>query len=231
MKKISYSGYRFPSEIIRQAIWLYLRFTLSFRDVEDVLAERGIAVSYETIRRWVNHFGPIIAADLRKRRPRPHSIWHMDEVYLKIGGRMVYLWRAVDAEGEVLDVLVQSKRNKHAAMKLMRKLLRKYGFVPDQVVTDDLRSYGAAAHELGIASRHERGRWKNNRAENSHQPTRRRERKMQRFKSPGSAQKFLSTHAAVYNVFNVQRHLTSAQTHRAFRATAMNTWREALAAA
>jgi putative transposase len=193
MKKISYSGYRFPSEIIRQAIWLYLRFTLSFRDVEDVLAERGIAVSYETIRRWVNHFGPIIAADLRKRRPRPHSIWHMDEVYLKIGGRMVYLWRAVDAEGEVLDVLVQSKRNKHAAMKLMRKLLRKYGFVPDQLVTDDLRSYGAAAHELGIASRHERGRWKNNRAENSHQPTRRRERKMQRFKSPGSAQKFLST--------------------------------------
>jgi transposase-like protein len=231
MKKISYSGYRFPSEIIRQAIWLYLRFTLSFRDVEDVLAERGIAVSYETIRRWVNHFGPIIAADLRKRRPRPHSIWHMDEVYLKIGGRMVYLWRAVDAEGEVLDVLVQSKRNKDAAMKLMRKLLRKYGFVPDQLVTDDLRSYGAAAHELGIASRHERGRWKNNRAENSHQPTRRRERKMQRFKSPGSAQKFLSTHAAVYNVFNVQRHLTSAQTHRAFRATAMNTWREALAAA
>ena len=231
MKKISYSGYRFPSEIIRQAIWLYLRFTLSFRDVEDVLAERGIAVSYETIRRWVNHFGPIIAADLRKRRPRPHSIWHMDEVYLKIGGRMVYLWRAVDAEGEVLDVLVQSKRNKHAAMKLMRKLLRKYGFVPDQLVTDDLRSYGAAAQELGIASRHERGRWKNNRAENSHQPTRRRERKMQRFKSPGSAQKFLSTHAAVYNVFNVQRHLTSAQTHRAFRATAMNTWREALAAA
>jgi putative transposase len=231
MKKISYSGYRFPSEIIRQAIWLYLRFTLSFRDVEDVLAERGIAVSYETIRRWVNHFGPIIAADLRKRRPRPHSIWHMDEVYLKIGGRMVYLWRAVDAEGEVLDVLVQSKRNKHAAMKLMRKLLRKYGFVPDQLVTDDLRSYGAAAHELGIASRHERGRWKNNCPENSHQPTRRRERKMQRFKSPGSAQKFLSTHAAVYNVFNVQRHLTSAQTHRAFRATAMNTWREALAAA
>src|ERR1700730_11899968 len=231
MKKISYSGYRFPSEIIRQAIWLYLRFTLSFRDVEDVLAERGIAVSYETIRRWVNHFGPIIAADLRKRRPRPHSIWHMDEVYLKIGGRMVYLWRAVDAEGEVLDVLVQSKRNKHAAMKLMRKLLRKYGFVPGQLVTDDLRSYGAAAHELGIANRRERGRWKNNRAENSHQPTRRRERKMQRFKSPGSAQKFLSTHAAVYNVFNVQRHLTSAQTHRAFRATAMNTWRTAVAAA
>ena len=129
MKKISYSGYRFPPEIIQQAIWLYLRFTLSLRDAEDLFAERGIAVSYETIRRWVNHFGPIIAADLRKRRPRLHSIWHMDEVYLKIGGRMVYLWRAVDAEGEVLDVLVQSRRNKHAAMKLMRKLLKKYGFV------------------------------------------------------------------------------------------------------
>jgi len=123
MTKISYSGYRFPPEIIHQAIWLYLRFTLSFRDVEDLLAERGIVISYETVRRWVNHFGPIIAAELRKRRPKPHSIWHLDEVYLKIDGRMVYLWRAVDAEGEVLDVLVQSERNKHAALKLMRKLL------------------------------------------------------------------------------------------------------------
>jgi transposase-like protein len=144
---------------------------------------------------------------------------------------MVYLWRAVDAEGEVLDVLVQSRRDKHAALKLMRKLLKKYGFVPDRLITDDLRSYGAAARELGIESRHERGQWKNNRVENSHQPTRRRERKMQRFKSPGSAQKFLSTHAAVYNIFNVQRQLVSAQTHRTFRAAAMNTWREAVAAA
>jgi putative transposase len=231
MKKISYDGYRFPPEIIQQAIWLYLRFTLSFRDVEDLLAERGIAVSYETVRRWVNHFGPIIAADLRKRRPRPDTIWHLDEVYLKIAGRMVYLWRAVDAEGEVLDVLVQSRRNKHAALKLMRKLLKNYGFVPDRLITDDLRSYGAAAHDLGIERRHERGRWKNNRVENSHQPTRRRERKMQRFKSAGSAQKFLSTHAAVYNIFNVQRHLTSAGTHRSFRAAAMNTWHAAVAAA
>jgi hypothetical protein len=129
MKKISYRGYRFPPEIIQQAIWLYFRFSLSFRDVEDLLAERGITVSYETVRRWVNHFGPLIAVDLRKRRPKPHTTWHLDEVYLKIDGRMVYLWRAVDAEGEVLDVLVQSKRNKHAAQKLMRKLLRKYGFV------------------------------------------------------------------------------------------------------
>ena len=119
-------------ESIRQAIWLYLRFTLSFRDVEDLLAERGITVSYETVRRWVNHFGPMIAADLRKRRPKPHPTWHLDEVYLKIAGRMVYLWRAVDAEGEVLDVLVQSRRNKRAALKLMRKLLKKYGFAPEQ---------------------------------------------------------------------------------------------------
>jgi transposase-like protein len=169
----------------------------------------------------VNHFGPMIAADLRKRRPKPDTIWHLDEVYLKIDGRMVYLWRAVDAEGEVLDVLVQSNRNKHAALKLMRKLLKKYSFVPDRLITDDLRSYGAAARDLGIESRHERGRWKNNRAENSHQPTRRRERKMQRFKSAGSAQKFLSTHAVVYNTFNVQRHLTSARKHRSFRAAAM----------
>jgi len=137
MKKISYSGYRFPPEIIHQAIWLYLRFTLSLRDIEDLLAERGVAVSYETVRRWVNHFGPVIAADLRKRRLKPHTTWHLDEVYLKIDGRMVYLWRAVDAEGEVLDVLVQSKRNKHAALKLMRKLLKKYAFAPERLVTDD----------------------------------------------------------------------------------------------
>ena len=114
---------------------------MSFRDVEDLLAERGITVSYETVRRWVNHFGPMIAADLRKRRPKPYTTWHLDEVYLKISGRMVYLWRAVDAEGKVLDVLVQSKRNKHAALKLMRKLLKKFGFVPDRLITDDLRSY------------------------------------------------------------------------------------------
>ena len=220
MKKIDYDGYLFPPAIIQQAVWLYFRFTLSFRDVEDLLAERGITVSYETVRRWANHFGPMIAADLRKRRPKPYTTWHLDEVYLKISGRMVYLWRAVDAEGEVLDVLVQSKRNKHAALKLMRKLLKKCGFVPDRLITDDLRSYAAAAHDLGRGARHERGRWKNNRVENSHQPTRRRERKMQRFKSSGSAQRFLSAHAAVFNTFNVQRHLTSASTHRTFRAAA-----------
>jgi putative transposase len=171
MRKISCAGYRFPPEVVHQAIWLYHRFTLSFRDVEDLLAERGIAISYETVRRWVNHFGPSIAAELRKRRPKPHSTWHLDEVYLKISGRMVYLWPAADAESEVLDVLVQFKRNKHAALKLMRKLLKKCGFVPDRLITDDLRSYSAAAHDLGTSTRHERGRRKNNRAENSHQPT------------------------------------------------------------
>jgi putative transposase len=152
MRKISYAGYRFPPEVIHQAVWLYLRFTLSFRDVEDLLAERGIAVSYETVRRWVNHFGPIIATHLRKRRPKPHAIWHLDEVYLKIDGRMVYLWRAVDAEGEALDVLVQSKRDKHGALKLMRKLLKKYAFAPERLVTDDLRSYGAAARDLASST-------------------------------------------------------------------------------
>src|ERR1035437_8350673 len=187
MTKISYSGYRFPPEILQQAILVYVRFTLSFRDVEDLLAECGILVSYETVRRWVNHFGPMIAADLRRRRSKPHTIWHLDEVYLKIDGRLVYLWRAVDAEGEVLDVLVQTRRNKRAALKFMRKLFQKYGFVPDKLVTDDLRSYGAAASELGLVKRHEHGQWRNNRAENSHQPTRRRERKMQGFKSVGSA--------------------------------------------
>ena len=231
MKKTCYRGYRFPPEVIHQAIWLYLRFTLSLRDIEDLLAERGIGASYESIRRWVSHFGPTIAADLRKRRPRPHATWHLDEVYLKIDDRLVYLWRAVDAEGEVLDVLVQAKRNKHAALKLMRKLLKKYGFVPDRLITDDLRSCGAAARDLGIEKHHQRGRWHNNRAENSHQPTRRRERKIQGFKSQASAQRFLSTHAAVYNTFNVQRHLTSASAHRGFRAAAMDTWRMVVAAA
>jgi putative transposase len=147
-------------------------------------------------RRFSVHFGPatyfglMVAADLRKRQSEPHTTWHLDEVYLKIDGRMVYLWRAVDAEGEVLDVLVQTRRNKWAALKLMRKLLKKYGFVPDKLVTDELRSYAAAASHLGIAKRHERGRWRNNRAENSHQPTRRRERKMQGSRAPGQRKDF-----------------------------------------
>ncbi len=144
MTKITYAGYRFPPEIIQQAIWLDLRFTPSFGDVEDWLAERGIATSWETVRRRAHRFGPIIAADLRKRRPKPRTTRRLDEAYLKIDGRMVCLWRAVDAQGEVLDVLVQSKRNKHARLKLMRKLLKKYVFVARRSVTDDLRSYRGA---------------------------------------------------------------------------------------
>jgi putative transposase len=157
----------------------------------------------------VNHFGPMIAADLRNCRMKPHTTWHLDEVYLKIDGQMVNLWRAVDTEDEVLDVLVQSKRNKPAALKLMRKLLKNYAFVPERLITDDLRSYGAAVRELGIERRHERGRWKNNRAENSHQPTRRRERKMQRFKSPAPRRNSCqptrpSTTSSTSNVISLQ---------------------------
>src|ERR1700683_752745 len=227
---ISFARHQFPPAIIRHAVWLYLRFTLSYRDVEDLLAERGLDVSHETVRRWVLKFGPLFARELRRRLPRPTSRWHLDEMAVTIAGRPFWLWRAVDDEGEVLDLLVQRRRDRAAAVEQMRKLLKKQGFAPDVLVTDKLRSYGAAKSEIGLSARHEQGLRRNNRAENSHQPTRRRERKMQRFKSPGSAQRFLSTHAAVQNTFNVQRHLTSAQTHRTFRAAASNTWREAVAA-
>jgi transposase-like protein len=203
--------HQFPPSIIRHAVWLYVRFTLSYRDVEDLLAERGLDVSYETVRRWVLKFGPLFARELRRRRPRPTARWHLGEMVVTIAGRRFWFWRAVDDEGEVLDLLVQRRRAKAAAVKLMRKLLKKQGFAPDVLVTDKLRSYGAAKSEMGLSARHEQGLRKNNRAENSHQPTRRRDRKMQRFKSPGSAQRFLSVHAAVHNTFNVQRHLTSPQ--------------------
>ena len=182
---ISFARHQFPAEIIRHAVWLYVRFTLSYRDVEDLLAERGLDVSYETVRRWVLKFGLLFARELRRRRPRPTSRWHLDEMAATIAGRQFWLWRAVDDEGEVLDLLVQPRRDKAAAVKLMRKLFKKQGFAPDVLVTDKLRSYSAAKAELGLSARHEQGLRKNNRAENSHQPTRRRERKMQRFKSPG----------------------------------------------
>ena len=152
MKTLSYRGYRFPPGIIQHAVWLYLRFTLSFRDVEDLLAERGITVSYETIRRWVAHFGPIYARRLRASRPGPTGRWHLDEVFVPIAGQQMYLWRAVDDEGEVLDVLVQSKRDKDAALRLMRKLLKHQGLVPTSIVTDRYRVYDAALRDLGLSS-------------------------------------------------------------------------------
>ena len=225
MNNVSYRRYRFPSSVIQHSVWLYFRFTLSYRDVEDLLAERSIDVSYETVRRWVLKFGQAYAARLRKARPKSDGRWHLDEVFVSINGKQMYLWRAVDSEGEVLDVLVQKRRNRCAALKLMRNLLKKQGFLPDAVVTDRLKSYGAALHELGLTRTHQMGGWLNNRAENSHQPTRRRERKLQRFKSQGSAQRFLSTHAAIYNQFNIQRHLISRKTLRLFRTEAMEQWR------
>lgn len=231
MKKISYSGHRFPVLIIQHAVWLYFRFSLSFRDVEDLLAERGVDVSYESVRRWCLKFGPAYAWKLRRCRPRPDGRWHLDEVFVSINGMQMYLWRAVDSEGEVLEILVQKRRDKKAAKKLLRKLLKKHGSAPSSVVTDKLRSYSAALRELGLADKHETGGRKNNRAENSHKPVRRRERVMQRFKSPGSAQRFLSIHATVYNIFNIQRHLIPRNILRQFRDEAMKEWQKATAAA
>jgi putative transposase len=231
MQAISYARHQFPAEIIRHAIWLYLRFTLSYRDVEELLAERGVETSYETVRRWILKFGPAFARNLRRLRPKPTGRWHLDEMVVAIQGKRMYLWRAVDSEGEVLDLLVQRKRDTAAALRLMRKLLKKQGYAPDELVTDKLGSYGAARRELRLCAHHEQGLRKNNRAENSHQPVRRRERKQQRFKSAGSAQRFLSTHAAVHNTFNFQRHLVSRRTLRTFRAEAANTWQIATASA
>ena len=201
MRPISFKRHRFPPEIIRHAIWLYARFTLSFRDVEELLAERGIDASYETVRRWFLKFGPSIAANIRRSRPRPSDHWHLDEMVISIRGGKYWLWRAVDNEGEVLDFLVQ-RRREQAAKKLMVKLLKKHGFAPSRVVTDRLRSYPAAFRAIGLTAEHDRGLRANNGAENSHQPIRRRERKLQRFKSPGSVQRFLSVHAATFNAIH-----------------------------
>jgi len=230
MPPISYARHQFPAEIIRHATWLYLRFTLSYRDVEELLAERGIETSYETVRRWVLKFGPAIARNLRRLRPKPTGRWHMDEMVVSIQGRRLYLWRVVDSEGEVLDLLVQPKRDTTAALRLMRKLLKKQGYAPDELVTDQLGSYGAARRKLGLLCRHVQGLRQNNRVENSHQPVRRRERKQQRFKSAGSAQRFLAMHAAVHNTFSLQRHLVSRRTLQLFRAEAMQAWQTATAA-
>jgi putative transposase len=227
MQPISYARHQFPPDIIRHAVWLYLRFTLSYRDVEELLAERGLDISYETVRRWVLKFGPAFARNLRRPRPKTSSTWHLDERVVSIQAQRMYLWRAVDSEGEILDILVHPKRSKAAALKLMRKLLKKQGFPPSVLVTDKLPSYGAARRELKLSAHHEQGLRKNNRAENSHQVVRRRERKMQGFKSPGSAQHFRSVHSAIYNTFNLQRYLISSRTLRLFRAQAAGQWRSA----
>src|SRR5215211_6491456 len=163
MQPIAYARHQFPAEIIWHAVWLYLRFTLSFRDVKELLAERGIEISYETVRRWVLKFGPMFARNWRRLRPKPTGRWHLDEMVVSIQGRRMYLWRAVDSEGEVLDLLVQPRRDTAAALRLMRKLLKKQGYAPDQIVTDKLGSYGAARRELGLCARHEQGLRKNNR--------------------------------------------------------------------
>lgn len=228
MSKISYARHHFPPSVIQHAVWLYLRFNLSLRDVEDLLAERGFDISYETVRRWVVKFGTAYARTLRRRRPAPDVRWHLDEMFVSIGGRRMYLWRAVDAESEVLDILVLPRRDRRAAVKLMRKLLRKHGVSPRSIVTDKLRSYGVALRDLGIEKRHEIGGRLNNRAENSHQPVRRRERSWIGFKRPGTTQRFLSAHAAVYNCFNLQRHLISRRTLRTFRDAAFAEWRTAV---
>jgi putative transposase len=213
MDESPYQGYRFPPINIQHMVWVYLRFTMSIRNVEDLLAERGVTVSYETIRRWVNHFGPIYARSLRAARPKPTVHWHLDEVFVSIAGRQMYLWRAVDNEGEVLDFLVQAKRDAKAALRLMKKLLRRQGAPPTLIVTDRYRAYDAALRILCLTHVHRQGKRLNNRAESSPAAIRRRERKMQGFRSAGSAQRFLSCHAATYNTFNVCRHLTSANAH------------------
>ena len=224
MQKISYRRHRFHPDIIRQAVWLYFRFTMSYRDVEDLLAERGIDVSYEAVRLWVLKFGQTYARRISKRRGSAFDVWHLDEVFANIGGRQMYLWRAVDGEGTVLDVLVQKRRNKRAALKFMRKLLKNQSPRPTRIVTDKLKSYGAAFRDMGLSHLHETGHRLNNRAESSHVPIRRRERKQQHFKSQKSAQRFLSTYGPIYNLFNVHRHLISRRTLRIFRNQAMAEW-------
>ena len=232
MQAVSFKRHRFPPDVIRHAVWLYFRFTLSLRDVEEMLAEREIETNYETIRCWALKFGRLFAQNLHRSRPRPTGRWHLDEMVVKISGKRMWLWRAVDYEGEVLDMLVQKRRNTKAAMRLFRKLLKNTGIRPETISTDRLASYRAAARELGISRRHRPGRMiGNNRAENSHLPIRRRERKQMKFKSQASAQRFLATHAAVYNTFNTERHLTTRPTLRLLRGDAFRTWAAATVAA
>ena len=231
MQPRSFKRHRFLPSVIMNAVWLYARSTFSFRNVDEMLAERGIDASNETVRRWFLKFGRLTASSLRRSCLRPSSRWHLDEMVIKIRGRKHWLWRAVDDEGEVLDFLVQPRRCAKSAKRLLRKLLKKQGFVPQRITSDKLRSYGAAIRQERLSAPHDQSLRANNRAENSHQPVRRRERKMPRFKSPGSAQRFLSIQAAVQNVFTVQRHLVPRRIYKQFRKTAFEVWRECAATA
>ena len=215
-----YRRHRFPSEIISHAVWLYHLFSLSLRDIELILAERGIAVTHESIRLWCRKFGADLARRLRRRRPRPGDTWHMDEVFLRLNGVQHYLWRAVDQHGVVLDILVQEKRDGIAAKRFFKRLLQGLAYQPKRIITDGLRSYGVARRALLPNVKHRTSRYLNNRAENSHRPTRRRERQMQRFKSAAQAQDFLSAHAIIYGHFWPRRHRLSARCYRRARVRA-----------
>ncbi len=231
MKKHSpFRYFKTSPEVIRLSVMLYVRFPLSLRNVEDLLHERGIDVSHETVRFWWNRFGPMFAAEIRRKRidrmrSGTHWRWHLDEVFVKINGEMHYLWRAVDHEGEVLETFVTKRRDRRAALKFLRKSMRRFGN-PKIIVTDKLRSYGAAMKLIGNSDRQETGRWLNNRAENSHLPFRRRERAMLRFRRMRSLQKFVSVHASVYNHFNQERHLYSRANFKLNRNAALAEWRE-----
>jgi putative transposase len=225
-KQLSYHGYRFPSQIISHAVWLYYRFCLSVRAVKDLLAERGITVSYESIRQWCLQFGPEYARRLKRRRGRLGDTGYLDEVFITIRGERYYLWRAVDQDGDVIDILVQRRRDRDAAKRFFRKLLKGQGAVPRKIVTDKLRSYGAARRIVLPSVIHSTEQYENNRAEVSHQPTRQRERHMRRFKSASQAQRFLTIHGAVQNLFRVGRHLIRASHGRCFRARAFVEWQQ-----
>ena len=225
-----YYGHRFPPEVISYAVWVYHRFCLSFRDVEDLLAERGIIVSYETIRIWCQKFGPGYARNLKGRQGRLGDTWHLDEVFIRINGQQHYLWRAVDQDGDVIDILVQPCRDQRAAERFFRRLLRGQGKEPFRIVTDKLRSYSAALRRILGEVAHSTERYANNRAEVSHQPTRQRERQMRRFKSAGQAQRFLSLHGVVQNLFRVGRRLLRSTNHRLLRSRSFGVWRTVTAA-
>jgi len=221
-----YRGHRFPAEVIAHAVWLYFRFPLGLRMVEDLLAVRGIVVSHETIRRWAEKFGREFANRIRRRAPQFGDKWHVDEVVVAINGTKHWLWRAVDQNGFVLDALVQGRRDKQAAKRLLRKLIRKQAGAPRVMITDKLGSYGAARREMQMRFEHRQHKGLNNRAENSHQPTRRRERIMKRFKSTRHLQRFISIHDPIANLFHFPRHSLSAPEFRTLRTDAMAAWLE-----